>query len=313
MSAPSARRVLVTGATGFVGGAVTRCLLSGGHQVVALVRTTEKGQALVGLGAEIAVGDMSDPDSYGSLIDGVDAVVHTAQYTTTGRVTRAKMAKIQGADHSMTSTLAQRCGTGSKRLVYTSGVFNYGDHGDSWIDEDTPFNPTPLGVGHAAEVTELRLRAAEGLDVVVVSPGFVYGPGGLFKTAFWDQAVKGRLRCIGQGHNYWSCVHVEDLAAAYVAAVENAPSGNEYNVVDDTPLPLRDLVDQIIEGMGRKPVGTIPPTLMGLIIGAPLVESLVSSFRVANTKVRALGWSPTYSALADGLPSTLTTLQSPSR
>ncbi len=123
--------------------------------------------------------------------------------------------------------------------MYTSGYFAYGDRGDAYVDTRTAFQPSPLGTGHAREVTELRRAAADGLDVVVVAPGFVYGPGGLFKSAFFDQADRGRLRCIGAGRNFWSCVHVEDLAARYVAALEHAPSGGEYNLVDDEPLRLR--------------------------------------------------------------------------
>jgi hypothetical protein len=56
----------------------------------------------------------------------------------------------------MTDTLARACLATATRFIYTSGVFNYGDCGDAWITEDTPFNPSPLGVGHAAEVVGLH-------------------------------------------------------------------------------------------------------------------------------------------------------------
>ncbi len=175
----------------------------------------------------------------------------------------------------------------AKRFVYNSGVFNYGDHGQEWITEATPFTPSRLGMGHAAEVTALwQLHGNQGLDVVVVSPGFVVGPGGLFETSFYDQAQKNRLRVISSGANYWSCIQVDDLAAAFVAALERAPAGEAYNVVDDAPLTLRALVDAITAAMGKPRVGTIPPLLMSLLIGRPLVRSLITSFRASNQRAR---------------------------
>jgi len=302
-------RVLVTGATGFVGGAVARALLASGRDVLALVRDPARARVLEQAGATLAAGDMLAPDTYRGLVDQVDAVVHAAQRTPAGRMTRARVADIQRADHTMSSVLARACRAGSRRYVYTSGYFVYGDRGDAPVDTRTAFDPSPLGTGHAREVTELRQAATGGLDLVIVAPGFVYGPGGLFKSAFFDQAQRGRLRCIGPGRNYWSCVHVEDLAAGYVAALEHAPPGGEYNLIDDEPLRLRDLVDQVTGAMGLKPVGTIPPWLMSLIIGRPLVQSLVTSCRVTNTEAAGqLGWRPARSTLADGLPDAIARL-----
>jgi nucleoside-diphosphate-sugar epimerase len=303
-------RVLVTGATGFVGGAVVRALLASGRDVLALVRDPARARVLEQAGAILAAGDMLAPDTYRGLADQVDAVIHAAQRAPPGRMTRVKVADIQRADHTMSSVLAQACRAGGRRYVYTSGYFVYGDRGDAPLDTRTTFDPSPLGTGHAREVTELRQAAAGGLDLVIVAPGFVYGPGGLFKSAFFDQAQRGRLRCIGAGRNYWSCVHVEDLAEGYVAALEHAPPGGEYNLADDEPLRLRDLVDQVTGAMGLKPVGTIPPWLMSLIIGRPLVQSLVTSCRVTNTEAAGqLGWRPARPTLADGLPDAIARLR----
>ena len=299
------------GATGFVGSAVVRALLADGHEVTGLVRDPERARALEAAGARLTAGDMLEPSSYVPLVEGVDAVVHAAQYATTGRLTTAKVRDLGYADGVMTAALADACRRGGKRLVYTSGCFDYGDHGFEWITEDTPYAPSPLGVGHVAQVTALRtMHALSGLDVVVVAPGFVYGPGGLFRTAFYDQARAGRLRVVGPGSNWWSCVHVDDLARAYAVALRLAPPGATDNVVDDAPLTLRRLVDQLTDALGRKRVGTLPVALAGLLLGRPLVESLVTSFRIRNDRARnELGWAPAYPAFADGLAPTLAALR----
>lgn len=306
------QRVLATGATGFIGGAVVRALMQDGHAVVGLVRSESPAASrrLEDSGVRLAVGDMLHPDTYRGLVAEVDAVTHAAQYAVKGRLTRARIAELGDANHLMTTTLAQACLAGGKRLVYTSGTFNYGDRGDAWIDESTAFNPTPLGETHAREVTALRdLRAKGSLDLVVMAPGFVLGPGGYFKEAFYDQAKKKRLRVIGSGKNYWSCIQVDDLATAFSAALERAPDGGEYNVVDDSPLTLRALVDTVTSAMSMKRVGNIPPMLMKLLVGKPLVELMRSSFRVTNQKARNdLGWSPKFPTPADAMPATLAEL-----
>lgn len=309
-------RILVTGATGFVGRAVTRALLADGHDVLALVRTPAKAADLEATGAALAVGEMLRPDTYVPKVSEVDAVVHTAQYGTSGRLTRAKLEQVKAADEIMTKALAQACLEQRKRLVYTSGCFNYGDHGDAWITETTPETPSPLGEGHH-DLTNylLGLHQQDGLEVIILAPGFVYGPGGLFKTSFYDLLHKGQLRVFGKGKNFWSPVHVDDLARAYVRAVERDVSGDiageVVNVVDNEPLRLRELIDTFTDAASRPRVGSVPPWLLGLAIGGPLVTSLTTSFRVRNDKAeRVLGWTPTFRSFRDGIPQVLQQLGS---
>lgn len=300
-------RILVTGATGFVGRAVTLALLANSHDVLALVRSPGKAADLEAAGAALAVGDMLRPDTFVPRVGEVDAVVHTAQYGTSGRLTRAKLEQVKAADETMTKALAQRCLEQRKRFVYTSGCFNYGDHGDTWITEVTPETPSPLGEGHHDLTRYLLDRHQQsGLEVVILAPGFVYGPGGLFKTSFYDTLKKGQLRVFGKGHNYWSPVHVDDLARAYVQAVERDVSGEVVNVVDDEPLRLRELVDAFTDAAGRPRVGTISPWMLKLIIGGPLVESLTTSFRVRNEKAeQVLGWTPEFRSFRNGISQVL--------
>ncbi len=300
--------VFVTGATGFVGSAAVRALLGSGHDVTGLVRDRAKAAPLEQLGMRAVVGEMLEPSTYRAAAAQAEVVINAAQLGVSGRVTKRKVAEINRADEVMTAALAGVCLEGGTTFVYTNGCFAYGDCGDAWIDEDTPLNPSPMGVGHARTVAELRRLQEQGLKSVVLTAGFVYGPGGLFKTSFYDLLQNGQLRVFGAGRNFWSVVHVDDLASAFVTSL-NAPPGN-YNVVDDAPLRLRELVDTLTGAAGHKRVGTVPPWLLGLLIGPPVVASLTTSFRVRNDKARTeLGWRPRYPTFKAGLPSVLETLQ----
>lgn len=301
-------RVLVTGATGFVGSAVVRALRADGHDVAALVRDPAHADRVAETGAVLHRGDMLEPRTYVPLVADVDAVVHAAQLAVPGRLTPTRSAQVFAADAVMTATLADACVQHGRRLVYTGGCFDWGDHGDSWIDEATALDPSPMGVGHAQQARYLdRRHHDDGLDVVRISPAFVYGPGGLFKTAFVDQARAGRLRCIGRGRNWWSCVHVDDLATAYTAALTRAAPGAAYAVADDEPLRLRDLTDLTTDALDLSRVGTAPPALISAFLGRTLVASLTTSFRISSTRIRAdLGWSPTRPRFRDAVADVVT-------
>jgi len=305
-------RVLVTGATGFVGGGIVRALLADGHEVHGLVRRPGATSALQRDGVITHAGDMREPATYVPLVGQVDSVVQAAQLSTSGRVTRARAAQVFAAEHSMTAALAQACLDQGRRLLYTGGCFDWGDHGDEWITEETVLSPSPMGEGHAREALLLqRMHAERGLDVVRLNPGFVYGPGGLLRSAFVDQARKGRLRCIGTGSNWWSCVHVDDLGRAYAAALTGARPGSYYAVADSDPIRLRDLTDVVTDAMKLPRAGSGPVWLVGLFTGRPLVASLVTSFRVDASRIRTeLGWQPGHPSFRESGPAAVRALAS---
>jgi nucleoside-diphosphate-sugar epimerase len=297
-------RVFVTGATGFVGKAIVKALLQRNHEVVGLVRDVKKGKALEQLGVTLVVGDMLEPTSYEGVVSTVDAVIHAAQSPIQGRFTQQKVRQMEQADILMTQVLSQACLQHDKKFLYTSSCLTYGDQADRWITEQNPLHAPLISEAHEQMVKELlSLHREKHLRVIIIAPGWVYGAGGLFKQSFYDTQQKGQLHIFGAGKNYWSPIHVDDLATAYALAVESEAYGEVYDVVDEQPLPHREIVNLFTDALGVKRVSSMPLWFLKLLLGGPLVDTLVVSFRVKNDKVKqALGWQPHYGTFKEGIP-----------
>ncbi|MBL8850873.1 MAG: NAD(P)-dependent oxidoreductase, partial [Planctomycetaceae bacterium] len=239
--------ILVTGATGFVGAGVVRALTRRGYHVLGLVRNIVKGAALrESLDDpslfEAAVGDMWRPLSYEPLVARVDAVIHAAQQTLSGRWSRRTINAMHQSDALMTRNLARACLAQSKRFIYTSGALTHMGRGDEWLDVAAPPRPCRLAQGHADMVNELQtMHAEEGLRATIISPGFVYGPGGFLKLTA-DLLRRKQYRIIGDGGNFWSLVHVDDLGEAYCQVLEHGCDGTIYFVGDDAPVRRSDVI-----------------------------------------------------------------------
>nr|MBA2677616.1 NAD-dependent epimerase/dehydratase family protein [Ktedonobacteraceae bacterium] len=262
-------------------------------------------------GVTLVVGDMLEPASYENVVSTVDGVIHAAQYPIQGRFTKQKIGQMEQADILMTRTLSRACLQHDKKFVYTSSTLAYGDHADVWITEQDALHAPPIAEGHEQLVKELLpLHREQHLRAIIIAPGWVYGPGGLFKQSFYDTQQKGRLSVLGAGKNYWSPIHVDDLAAAYGLAIESEAYGEVYNIVDNQPLPQREIVDLFTDAMGVKRVGSMPPWFLKILLGGPLVDSLVISFRVKNEKAKqALGWHPRYDTFKEGIPTVVKELK----
>ena len=197
------------------------------------------------------------------------------------------------SDTLMTHVLAGGCLKRGRRFVYTSGALNYMGQGDAWFDESAPVRPCLLARGHATLVAELEQRhRREGLDVLFISPGLVYGTGGILAGTI-ALLRRGRYRVMGGGANYCSLVHVDDLAELYALALERWHSGENYFAGDDCPLRRREMIDKLATALGVPRPGWIPCWLTGLLYGFAVVEATQVSMRLRNDKAkRELGYAP---------------------
>ncbi len=232
--------VFITGATGYIGGAVAARLLAAGHRVSGLARTPEAGQRLAAAGIAPVLGDLADHDVLARAAGAAEAAVNaaTSYGPDRGDVERA-------AVRAMLAALP-RGGT----FLYTSDQLIYGDTGPEPASEDRPLNPPPFLTWRPQ--VEQDVLHAEGLRGIVLRPVAVYGRGGNQLFPGWIDAARhrGNAPYVGTGARRWSLVHVEDVADGYLAALEHAPAGAVLNLAAEPPVTLRELADAVATAAG---------------------------------------------------------------
>lgn len=289
-------RVLLTGGTGYIGASVLDRLISGGHQVTALVRSAEKAELVRAKGAQPAVANLSDGDALRELAAASDGVVHVAS---PGDETSATVDEV-----AVTSFLRALRDT-DRPFVYTTGVWLHGS--GSAITESTAMN-TPRLTAWRVPLAE-RVRDAQAVRTSVIAPGVVYGHGGglLNLVAAGPRTAENTpaLMTVGHGDQHWSTVHVDDLAELYVLALEKAPAGSYFLGVGGGNPTVREITAAVSRSVGL--AGRVEPepvvqTLdrLGLLGEALLLDQQASG----GTARRVLGWSPQGPSVLDDIAAT---------
>jgi len=308
MSDPRApRRILITGATGFIGAAVVTPLRKrfAESSLGALVRSDRSAAAANAAGLTPIRADLADPpERLAAAIHSYapDTLLHLAAEIASSRDTTA----IQRTNVEGTRRLgdAVRTLTGFGCFLYVSTVVT-GDAGGRVLVEDGPF-PLETDYGRAKHEGERILRAM-GVPLVTVRPSHVYGPGGWFAGIVTDMR-RGLFRVPGRGDNWWDVVHVDDVAAAIVLAT-TAPAGSAFHVADDEPVRMNDFFQEVARLCGKQSVGHAPLFLARLLRGKGAVAAAVRSARSSNARLKAeLGWTPLYPNYRLGLAATMDAL-----
>ena len=172
-----ARRVLVTGATGFVGSHTVAALTAAGHEVRVLVRNPERipgSLGALGLDPEVALGDMTDADAVGAAVDGCEVVIHAAAQIGVGGGGPATDTNLAG----VRTVVGAALDAGVRRVVYTSSVTAHTPTDAPVLTLDSPLvEPlSPYGATKVAAERLLRSWQDEGKPITIVVPGGVYGP-----------------------------------------------------------------------------------------------------------------------------------------
>lgn len=271
-------RVLLAGATGYVGSAAAEALRAAGHEVVALARSDEAAARLEAAGCGVRRGDLAEPDTVTPLVGDSDAVIHAA-------------ALAGGADAAaVEAVLGTLEGTG-KAFVYTSGAWVLGSPGDRVADEDAPTEAPELVAWRPAVERAVLAAAGRGVRSVVLRPAMVYGRGGGSVAALVRSGRrKGVVRYVGDGRQRWSFVHVDDLAELYVPALDAAP-GTLLNAAAGPVLRAREVAEAAAAASGAR-AEAWPLEEARAALG-PYADALALDLQVAGERARRLlGWRP---------------------
>ncbi|MFH2006040.1 MAG: NAD-dependent epimerase/dehydratase family protein [bacterium] len=255
-------RVLVTGATGFVGGRVARLLCAEGHDVRATGLPGDPTDVLESLDCDYRAADLLDGVVIDELVQGVEAVFHVAALVTFDPRRYDKQWQVNVGGTQLLLDAAGRAGVG--RFVYTSTVNTLGIPALGQVgDEDTPFDWARWGLGYmdSKRAAEESVLAHE-LDTVCVLPGTMFGPGDIFFSAgtYIREAARGRLVLAPPGGT--TVAHVDDVAQGHLLALERGRPGARYALGGDH-LSYETLYRVINEELGRPgPYGVIPESLL---------------------------------------------------
>ncbi len=265
MDHPAYRHVLVTGATGHLGGRLVRELLTHGYRVRATGRPGDPTTALSDLDCEYRPADLRSDEALAALVDGVDAVCHAAAWVTFDPAHYEKQWAVNvGGTHALLRA-ARRAGV--KRFLYTATVNTLGSpEGGRLGDEQTPFDWARWHLGYmdskrASEAEVLDANGA-GMQTLSVNPGTLFGPGDALQSAgtYLLQAARGRLRIAPAGGT--TVAHVDDVARGHRRALELGQPGRRY-VLGGEAVPYAVLYRWLNAEVGRHgPVATAPASLL---------------------------------------------------
>lgn len=300
-------RVFLAGATGAIGGQLVPRLIAAGHQVVATTRTPAKCDRLRSLGAEPVVMDGLDATAVGEAVARAEpeAIVHqmTALAGITGlrRFDRTfadtNRLRTAGTDHLLTAARA----VDVRRFVAQSftGWPNErcGGPVKSETDRLDPYPP------RQQRATLAAIRYLEQAVTQVPSEGVVLRYGSFYGNGVSEELIrlvrKRRMPIAGDGGAIWSMIHIADAAAATVAALERGRG--VYNIVDDAPAPVADVLTTLARVIGAPPPRHIPVWAARLAGGEVGVSMLTQIRGSSNARAkRELGWAPRYPSWRTG-------------
>ncbi len=240
----------VTGASGFIGGHLIRALRSGGWDVRVLVHKTP----LAGIpGVDSVSGDIGDESALKAAMAGVDVVFHLA--AAVGSAVTDPRAFREVNVGGTEAVLAAARKSGARRVVHFSSAGVLGAmKAEDVADEDYPPVPHTLYDRTKFEAEEAARRAAEaGLDVVIVRPGWVYGPGDRRTFKLIRAVCRRKLVLVGGAPGRQTPVFVDDLAAGAVLAARNGRAGAVYHLAGDEILSAGEMVRVVAEACGVAP------------------------------------------------------------
>jgi len=287
-------RVFLAGGSGVIGRPLIPQLAAAGHEVWATTRTPAKLEDLRALGAVPVLLDALDGEAVRAAVreSRPEAIIH--QLTALPPVydpTKPSFFEATGRLRTEGTRHLVEAGTeaGVRRFVFQSISFMHKLAGPAVLDEDAPLDEASPATAQTVAGERLILDAGG----VVLRHAQLYGPGTYFAADgdFGKRARRRMLPVLGDGGGVFSFLHVEDAAAAAVAAL--AGGSGAYNIADDEPAPAREWIPVFCDAVGA-PRPLHIPFWLGRLVAGSLVANAMANFRgSANARAKAeLGWAP---------------------
>lgn len=254
------RTVAVTGGTGFTGAALIKRLLADGYHVRTLARSASGIEPSDKL--EVVMGDLGNPEALSRLVQGVDTVFHiAAMYRSEGSLEEFLSVNYEGTRSLLEASRQARV----RRFIYCSTIGVHGTVSQTPSDENAPYNPRDY-------YQETKLMAekyclgmhAHGIEVVVIRPCGIYGPGDTRMLKMFLMIEKGMFFFVGSSRANFHPVYIDDLVQGFMLAMTvDQAAGEVFIIGGPRYMPLREYVATAANAMGaRPPTLTIPYGLM---------------------------------------------------
>jgi nucleoside-diphosphate-sugar epimerase len=312
-------RIFLAGATGALGQRLVPALRAAGHEVTGTTRSSDKTDQLRAAGAEPVVLDPLDRAAVLAAVAAAKPAVVMHQLTALAKLSTnfrrfdqnfatTNLLRTKGLDYLLEAAVA----AGARRFIAQSYAGWPAERtGGPVKTEQDPLDPHPAAgsrESHAAiRHLETAVTGAEGIEGVVLRYGGFYGPGtGLERGGPMLEVVqKRKLPVVGGGTGVWSLIHIDDAAAATVAAVAHGAPGI-YHITDDEPVRVSQMLAALAEAAGAKPPRRVPGWLVRPMLGEHGMSMMTSVRGASNAKAkRELEWNPVYPTYREGFRSGL--------
>jgi nucleoside-diphosphate-sugar epimerase len=304
-------RVFLAGATGVIGRRLLPLLLAEGHELTGMTRSAARVEQLRAAGAEAIVADAFDADALRQAVVEArpDAVIH--QLTSIPlRIDPRKMERDFAVNDRLrtegtANLVAAAKAAGVTRVLAQSVAFFYapGSPGTVHDEHDPLLGGEQAGPARrSAEALASLERSVLNAGGTVLRYGYFYGPGSAISRegSTGREIARGRLPIVGSGAGVWSFIHVDDAAAATVAAL-GADKPGAFNVVDDEPARVADWIPALARALGAREPRKVPALLARPLAGSYGIALMTQAQGASNALVkRELGWSPRYASWREG-------------
>lgn len=272
-------KIVIIGANGYLGSAITAALARGGHQVVRAGRARDGEDRA----SDFRVADLTNPATLvAAITPDIDAVIHAGapvgDWSLDASAVAAMLDRLSGTDRA---------------FVYVSGAWVLGSAGTAPLDEHSPTRPIGLVKGReSVEETVLTSRVRG----VVVRPGIVHGHGGgipSLMTTWAAESGHGRYVVEHADPPTWPSIHVDDLADLVGVALTEARASDIVHAVAEEAVSVRDVAVAADLAAGGSGVATAWPLVeASAALGTEFAQALATSQRVTSARSLGLGWAP---------------------